>query len=583
MQGPVVTSDPSLTVKSTSRLAPFVLLSWYRQESFDDLRGLGALRKFLALFGPWFFVSWACLVWVGLALLGGVWDPLLIQTNSLVEPTLLEHPTKLALFGLVFVVLRAAHTLVCAGVVKHVGGSVDRLGLAFVGLPVPFFDASLPARTPKAQLAVAGTGIVVESGLALIGLIVWAMVETGWVSEVAFATMLVGGLWSVLFNANPLIRLDGHQILTAVLQLPSLHERANRCARVYLQKKLLRIPHSARDGAAPGQYGFLFYAGTVWVYRLLLAFWVVGLLFSLHAVTALLAALGFLVAWVLVPVAKSVRWVVFDPALGQFRYRALTFLFAWLGLGGLLFAWLPLPHVTHVGGTVAPLEVGVIRASTDCLVEAVLVTNGSRVTPGTGVVRCEPVFHRNKLAVLAAEERLARAEVFAATLDTVREQRKTLLKQTVKLRRQARAELKQTITRTQIEGALFIPEANRLIGRFVRKGEVMGYVRAPESVAIKSRVPEVLAATHSRDLAHYQHVEVFRSGAQTRAGVSALKRSPVSGVDGALQLQLQLPQNMADAVIGETVSVRFHHGWDTPAGWLVRQLHNKIRSAHAPS
>ena len=44
--------------------------------------------------------------------------------------------------------------------------------------------------------------------------------------------MLIAGVSTVLFNANPLLRFDGYYILSDLLEIPNLATRANRGAMV---------------------------------------------------------------------------------------------------------------------------------------------------------------------------------------------------------------------------------------------------------------------------------------------------------------------------------------------------------------
>jgi hypothetical protein len=70
--------------------------------------------------------------------------------------------------------------------------------------------------------------VLVESVLASIGVMVWAAVQPGVVRDVALAVALVGGVSTLLANANPLVRMDGYHVLTDLLDLPNLAQRSRR-------------------------------------------------------------------------------------------------------------------------------------------------------------------------------------------------------------------------------------------------------------------------------------------------------------------------------------------------------------------
>jgi len=75
---------------------------------------------------------------------------------------------------------------------------------------VPYVDASALAAFKRKwkRLVVSGAGIMVELLLAAIAMIVWVNAEPGLVRAIAFNVMLIGGLSTLLFNGNPLLRFD---------------------------------------------------------------------------------------------------------------------------------------------------------------------------------------------------------------------------------------------------------------------------------------------------------------------------------------------------------------------------------------
>ena len=64
-------------------------------------------------------------------------------------------------------------------------------------------------------------GIAVELLLASLALFVWLSVEDGLVRAFAFNVMVIGGLSTIVFNGNPLLRFDGYYVLSDVLEIPN--------------------------------------------------------------------------------------------------------------------------------------------------------------------------------------------------------------------------------------------------------------------------------------------------------------------------------------------------------------------------
>ena len=48
------------------------------------------------------------------------------------------------------------------------------------------------------------------------------------ISALAYNVMLIGGVSTLLFNGNPLLRFDGYYILADLLEIPNLAQRSTR-------------------------------------------------------------------------------------------------------------------------------------------------------------------------------------------------------------------------------------------------------------------------------------------------------------------------------------------------------------------
>jgi len=127
--------------------------------------------------------------------------------------------------------VKALHELGHAYALKHWGGEVHELGLMFlVFLPVPYVDATGSASFgQKWQRALVGAaGIIVELLLSAIALFIWLNAEEGLVRAFAFNVMVIGGVSTVFFNGNPLLRFDGYYILSDLVEIPNLGDRSKR-------------------------------------------------------------------------------------------------------------------------------------------------------------------------------------------------------------------------------------------------------------------------------------------------------------------------------------------------------------------
>ena len=62
--------------------------------------------------------------------------------------------------------------------------------------------------------------MLAEGFLAAIGLLGWLIVERGLLIDLGLAAALTDSVSTVLFNANPLLKIDGYQIVKVSESLP---------------------------------------------------------------------------------------------------------------------------------------------------------------------------------------------------------------------------------------------------------------------------------------------------------------------------------------------------------------------------
>jgi putative peptide zinc metalloprotease protein len=118
------------------------------------------------------------------------------------------------------------HGLAC----KHFGGECHEMGVMFLVLtPCLYCNVSdswlLPNKWSRA--AIGAAGIYVEVILASLATFVWWFTDPGLVNYLALRVMFVCSVSTVLFNGNPLLRYDGYYILSDLIEIPNLRQKAS--------------------------------------------------------------------------------------------------------------------------------------------------------------------------------------------------------------------------------------------------------------------------------------------------------------------------------------------------------------------
>jgi putative peptide zinc metalloprotease protein len=548
------------------------------------------------------FSRWGAAAWAAAVLLAGVAVLQHAAELAVAGRSLLEPQSVLALW-FAYPVVKGLHELGHAFAVKRWGGEVREIGILFlVFMPVPYVDASAASIFPEKQrrMLVSGAGIAVELFLAALGTLVWVAVEPGFVRHVAYAVMLLGGLSTLLFNGNPLLRFDGYYVLADAIEIPNLASRANEYLGALTRRVLLGLRHTPLPETAPGEPAWLVgYALASFCYRMIVLFGIALYLAGHFFFVGVALALATAFARIVLPLLRHARYLLTDPVVGERRGRALAGSGALLGGLALLLFALPLPLYTRGEGVTWLPERSVVRAGADGFVVEVLAEPHRPVQVGDALVRMRDPLIETKVRALEAERRELELRVQAlAEEDRVQAEitRDRLAEMEASLSR-ARERASEVLIRSPADGLFLIDGGRDLVDRYVRQGEVMAYV-----VDLSSATARVVV-THER-------VGALREGTEAawvrlahdpgrvlpariiREVPAATDRLPAQALGSAaggpfvvdpgdpeglrtlepvFQFDLALPDGAMRAA-GERVHVRFDHGTEPLAGRAYRAL-----------
>jgi len=382
-------------------------LSW-RFHVLDPEPLLRALAPVLRpLFGPVGLVLWLAVVAPALVLMAVHWRAL---TEGLLDR--IATPETAGLLLLLFPLIKALHELGHGCAIKAYGGEAHDMGVMFlVFTPIPYVDASsATAFAGKWRRFVVGAaGMMVELLIASVALYVWLEAQPGVVKSLAYYAILVAGISTVLFNANPLLRYDGYYMLADALEIPNLYTRSRAwmaylCERYLFGRRDAEPPQASRAERA----WLLGYGVASFVYRVLvivaIAFFLLGRVFYIAVGLLILTS----VVWVGVPAAKIVTYLARSPKLRRVRRRAVLVTAGVAAAVVLLLGVVPVPFRTGAEGVVWVPDEALVRAETEGFIERIVAPPGSRVKPG------------DLLVVLTNRDLVARREVLEARVRELR-------------------------------------------------------------------------------------------------------------------------------------------------------------------
>jgi putative peptide zinc metalloprotease protein len=447
------------------------------------------------LFSRAFLLVWGAVIVAALLATRSNWN--VISAHAATD---ILTPRFLLLTWLCYPFIKLVHEFAHAFAVKVQGGEVREMGVRVLFLtPVPYVDASAANgfRNKWQRIVVSAAGIMAELFLAALALFLWISVENGLLKDIAFVTMFIGGVSTVLFNGNPLLRFDGYYALADLLDLPNLGQRSN-AYWVYLAQRYLCRLRSANCPAntLSERLWFLGYGCGALIYRWLVSIWIV-LWLSAKSVVLAVALLGwFMFALVAKPVAAAAQFLVLAPQLARFRVRAIVTSVLLLAAITAAVFWLPLPSSTLAQGVVWLPEHARIRTQTEGFIKAILVRDGSAVRAG------------ETLAVLDAPDLVARRSELAAKFESLEAQYQQALSTSPgeaaaaeQAREQANAELARIDQRlgalridSPADGTLVMPHQDDLNDSFVQRGTVLAHLMTDSSIEVRIAVAQSAAA-----------------------------------------------------------------------------------------
>ena len=549
------------------------------------------LTRWMPLIRPWFSLGglaiWALVVLTGGILAASHWGEL---TENIVDQVLTAE--NLLMLWLAYPLVKAVHELGHGFAVKNWGGEVHEIGIMLLVLmPVPYVEASSASafREKHRRMVVGAIGIMVELFLAALAVILWLNVEPGPVRALAFNVMLIGGVSTLFFNGNPLLRFDGYYVLSDLIEMPNLASRSQKYLGYLAQRYLFDVRGAEPPSAARGERAwFLFYGVSSFLYRMFIMFVIVLFIAGQFFVIGVILAIWALATQLVWPLVKNLGFVLSSPKLNRKRARAVLTTGS-LGLALILFVVLvPVPSWTRAQGVVWLPEGSQVRSQVDGVVVRLLRPDGDRVEVGDALIETEDALLQQQVRLLAArldelQARLTQAQIADRSKAQVVREEIAVVEADMARARERAASL---ILRSPAAGRLVVPKAVDLPGRFLRRGELVAYVVEPEQMDVRVAVDQddiglVRGRTQSvqMQLADWQAGPVdsriirqvpaatdeLPSVALGSAGGGEILHDPRDGsgtkaLAKVFVIDVELPRKAAGDLIGQRVEVRFDHG-----------------------
>jgi len=432
------------------------------------------MKYALSLLGA---LVWLVVVIGAVAKLSPMWPELKAAANNSIDPS--NWPFLWATFVLIKAIHELGHAFSC----RRFGGEVHELGVMFlVFVPAPYVDASTAwgLSSKWKRIFVGAGGMIFELFVAAIMAFIWANTTGGayqLVNQLAYNTMLIASVSTIMFNANPLLRYDGYYILSDLLEIPNLSQKAKEYSLGLIKRHVFRVK-SPLPLPPPGQRIWLFvYSIASSIYRVFVGVLIIFIVAGKVPVLGVLMAVGGVITWLFVPIGKLLNYLLLDPELHRKRIGACIFSVAVAAVIVFVVGLCPFTVHYEAVGVVEPDQRQTIHARSPGFVTEVIAHDGQMVAQGQVLVKCVNPEMVAELEGIKAQRRAKILEASAANVNNL-SQRDMALKY-------IRVRFDPVIARKELEisdleikapfaGVLIAPDLPSLQGRYLQVGDDVG-------------------------------------------------------------------------------------------------------------
>lgn len=319
------------------------------------------------------------------------------------------------LMGSVLAVTKVLHEFGHGLSCKHFGGECHEMGVMFLVLtPCLYCNVSdswmLPNRWHRA--AIGAAGMYVEVVLASICTFIWWFTNPDTLmNNICLNIMFVSSVSTILFNANPLLRYDGYYILSDLMEIPNLRQKASSILSRKLGKLCLGLEEQEDPFLPKRNKGmFALYAVASAIYRwvvVLSILWFLNQVFEPYGLKVIGQLIAMTAVWGLVgqPLWKLYKFLKVPGRLAKVKRARMYATAAILIAAIVAVVQIPLPTTVQVPLVVQSLGSETVYVVAPGILREVYVAPGDQVTAGQPLAKLENL--ENEVLIARLEGKIA--------------------------------------------------------------------------------------------------------------------------------------------------------------------------------
>lgn len=209
--------------------------------------------------------------------------------------------TQLFFFVLALSVSKVIHELGHAYAAHKNGCRVGSMGIAFIVLwPMLYTDTNEAWKlmSQKKRLEICAAGVLAELALAGAAVLLWSFLPPGVARSVVFFLATTSWIITLTMNISPFMRFDGYFILSDLIRIQNLHDRAFAMGRWWMREKMFGLGAIPPERFTTGIERFLvLFAFGTWCYRFLLSLSIALMVYFLFFKALGLILMGIELSW----------------------------------------------------------------------------------------------------------------------------------------------------------------------------------------------------------------------------------------------------------------------------------------------
>jgi putative peptide zinc metalloprotease protein len=320
---------------------------------------------------------------------------------------------------------------------KYYGGECHELGVMVLVLtPCLYCNVSdswmLPSKWQRAFIGAAG--MYVEVIIASICTFIWWFSEPGLVHNLALSTMFVCSVSTIIFNGNPLLRYDGYYILSDIIEIPNLRQKATDILNRKLAEWCLgmEMPY---DPFLPqrNQWLFALYSVAAAIYRWIVVLSILWFLYKLWEpyrlkIIGQMIAVASLYSLFGMPLYKLGKFFWVPGRLDKVKKARFYTSLAVVAVALLAILAIPLPYRVYTPLEIQPLDATPVYVDVPGQLQAVFVKRGQQVKAGTRLASLKDLDAELSVAELEGQEKAILAEIAATRVMALKDTGNSLLR-----------------------------------------------------------------------------------------------------------------------------------------------------------